>query len=90
MFIIGESLQNRPNIVNAAVINWQSVWMSASLPWVFILFAENGSSSLEKIRMFELRRNDTEEAYFGSQLRQSVVQCLTRAARRAESAGHYS
>lgn len=39
MFIIGESLQNLPNIVNSDVIkvDWQSAWKSASLPWVYPL-----------------------------------------------------
>lgn len=55
----------------------------------FILFAENSSSSLEMIRSFELRWNDTEEVYFGSELRQNV-ECLTRRARHMESMGHYS
>lgn len=42
MFIIGESLQNLPNIVNSAVIkaDWQSVWKSASLLWVYPLCRE--------------------------------------------------
>lgn len=42
------------------------------------------------IRSFELRWNDTEEVYFGSELRQNVVECLTSGARHMESMGHYS
>lgn len=63
MFIIGERLQNFPNIENAAVIkvDWQSVWKSLSSVG-FILFAENSSSSLAMIRSFELRWNDTERS----------------------------
>lgn len=39
MFIIGERLQNLPNIVNSDVIkaDWQTVWKSASLLWVYPL-----------------------------------------------------
>lgn len=55
-----------------------------------ILFAENSRSSLEMIRSFELCWNDREEVYFGSELPQNVLECLTRGAHRVQSMGHLS
>lgn len=49
MFIIGESLQNFPNIENAAVIkvDWQSVWMSLSLLWVLSSLQKTAAAALQ-------------------------------------------
>lgn len=49
MFIIGESLQNLPNIVNAAVIkvDWQSAWKSASLPRVLSSLQKTAAAVLK-------------------------------------------
>lgn len=95
MFIIGESPQNLPNIVNSDVIkaDWQSVWKRASLLRVYPLCKKkkkNSNSSVETIRSSELNWKDGVEVYFGSKLHQNVVEFLTRGARHVECTEHYS
>lgn len=69
---------SKHSTVNAVVIkaDCQSVWQWLSSR-AFILFTAN-SSSLERIRSFEISWNDREDVYFGSALRQNVTECLTR------------
>lgn len=67
MFIIGESLQNLPNIVRKCRCYWAwlAVCVKEGLSSVgFILFSENSSSSFEMIRSFKLHWNDREGSLF--------------------------
>lgn len=81
--ITGESLQNLQTIVNAAVIKVDlpvSVKECLSSQCLLSSLQKNSSSSLEMIRSFKLCWNDRGEVCFGSELRQNVAECLTRAA----------